>query len=92
MKKQLIPLLIALCLLPASAPAETVWDAPVLLRLSFDEGRGAAVRDESGHLQDAEVQYQYLNPVYTEKMDPQWRSLGVEGGSLLFDGSSTCVA
>ena len=47
------------------------------------------VHGRSGHLPDADIQYQYLAPAYTDPMDPQWRTVGVEGGSLLFDGAST---
>ena len=62
-----------------------------ILRLRFDEGKGSAVRDSSGRLPDAAVQYRYLNAAFTENMDPQWRKTGIGGGSLLFDGSSTAV-
>ena len=63
-----------------------------LLALDFDEGTGAVAADASGHLPVADVEYQYLNPAYTEPMDPQWRETGVSGGSLLFDGCSTCIS
>ncbi|MBR2188549.1 MAG: GH32 C-terminal domain-containing protein, partial [Eubacterium sp.] len=64
----------------------------LLLYLPLDEGSGAISHDASGHLPDADVAYQYLNPAYTSPMDPQWRSVGVKGGSLLFDGASTFTA
>ncbi len=92
MKKQWFLILIAAMLLLSAAYAETGPAEEPLLYLAFDEGQGAAVRDGSGHLQDADIQYQYLTPAYTEPMDPQWRTAGVEGGSLLFDGCSTCIA
>ena len=90
-KRWLSVLFIALLLIPC-AFGETAAQDDVLLSLSFDEGQGHTIQDESGHLQDANIQYQYLAPAYTESMDPQWRDVGVEGGSLLFDGASTCIA
>ena len=92
MKKQWLPVLIALVLLAASASAETALQPAELLHLSFNEGKGVTVQDESGHLKEANIQYQYLAPAYTESMEPQWRDAGVEGGSLLFDGASTYIA
>ena len=92
MKKRLLLVLLALLLMIPAALGETTEQDNVLLYLSFDEGEGAAVQDLSGHLKDADVQYQYLAPAYTDSMDPQWRGIGVEGGSLLFDGASTCIA
>ena len=80
MKKQWFLILIAAMLLLSAAYAETAPAEEPLLYLTFDEGQGAAVRDESGHLQDADIQYQYLTPAYTDPMDPQWRASGVEGG------------
>ncbi len=92
MKKRLLLFLLALTLLIPSALAETAPDDTLLLYLSFDEGQGAAVRDLSGHLDEADIQYQFLTPAYTDPMDPEWREAGVEGGSLLFDGCSTNIA
>lgn len=63
----------------------------LLLHLTFDEGQGTTVTDASGHLPDAELNYLYTNAIYMDAQDPQWRSTGVEGGSLLFDGNSTYV-
>ena len=83
----LFGLLISLLL--GCAAAES---ADVLLHLTFDEGQGSVVEDASGHLPQADVAYRYLAPAYTESMDPEWRDIGVSGGSLLFDGSSTCIA
>lgn len=34
----------------------------------------------------------HTNALYMDRQDPQWRSTGVEGGSLLFDGSSTFIS
>ena len=92
MKKLLLFLLPACILLFSAACAEALPEVPPLLYLSFDEGQGAVIHDQAGNLPDADVQYQYLFPAYTDPMDPQWRQTGVQGGSLLFDGSSTAVA
>ena len=89
MKKRLMLVLLALTLMIPAALAETAQEDDLLLYLSFDEGQGAVLTDESGHLGQANIQYQYLAPAYTDPMDPQWRTVGVEGGSLLFDGAST---
>ncbi|MBQ7184459.1 MAG: GH32 C-terminal domain-containing protein [Clostridia bacterium] len=91
MKKCLFPVLLTLMLLLPCAMAETADDA-ALLYLSFDEGEGSAVRDLSGHLDDAFIQYQFLTPAYISPMDPEWRDCGVSGGCLMFDGCSTAVA
>lgn len=92
MKKRLLLVFLALMLLIPSAYGETAEENDVLLYLSFDEGQGAVIQDQSGHLEDANIQYQYLAPAYTDPMDPQWREIGVKGGSLLFEGASTYVA
>lgn len=92
MKKSLLLVLLALTLMLPSAFGEEAQQDSVLLYLSFDEGQGATVQDRSGHLEEANIQYQYLAPAYTDKMDPQWRDIGVAGGSLLFDGASTYVS
>lgn len=63
----------------------------LLLWLGFDEGKGAAVSDLSGHLPDAEVHYGFTNAAFMDNQDPQWRDKGVEGGCLLFDGCTTYV-
>ena len=92
MKKRLLLVLLALTLLVPSAYGEAAAQENALLYLSFDEGEGATIQDDSGHLGDANIQYQYLAPAYTDPMDPQWRDIGVDGGSLLFDGASTYIA
>ena len=92
MKKRLLLLLLALSLFLPCALAETAPDDAALLYLSFNEGQGAVVQDLSGHLQEADIQYQFLTPAYTDPMEPEWRAVGVEGGSLLFDGCSTNIA
>ena len=85
-------LAVIVCILLAWAAAEPAAEQPVLLSLSFDEGQGSVVHDAAGTLPDADVQYQYLAPAYTQPMDPQWRTGGVANGALLFDGCSTCIA
>ena len=92
MKKRFLALLLILALLIPAAVAETAQQDAILLYLPFDEGQGVSVQDASGHLHETNVQYQYLTPAYTDSMEPQWRKIGVEGGSLLFDGASTYVA
>ena len=62
-----------------------------LLHLTFDEGHGAKVADAAGNLPEGDIEYRFLNAAYTRDMEPQWRSRGVSGGCLLFDGSSTAV-
>ncbi len=64
----------------------------LMLHLSFDEGKGLTVSDKSGNLGDVELSYTLAHAVYTESQDPQWRDKGVEGGCLLFDGTTyaTC--
>lgn len=92
MKKRLLLSLLVFALLIPSAFAETALEDSTLLYLSFDEGQGAVVRDGSGHLEDADIQYQFLTPAYIDPMEPEWRAVGISGGSLLFDGCSTCIA
>ena len=92
MKTRMIRLLCAAALILCCLTAGTAGaEEDTLLRLTFDEGSGTVVSDVSGHLPDAEVQYQYLHAAYTESMEPEWRQAGVDGGSLLFDGCSTCI-
>ncbi len=85
------PVLVLILLLLGGAAAAAEQLEPILW-LTFDEGQGATVQDNSGHLGEEQIQYQYLAPAYTDPMEPQWRGIGVEGGSLLFDGASTCIA
>ncbi len=70
MKRALV-LLSVLLLLCCAAYGEAAPEEAELLHLSFDEGQGAVIQDVSGHLGDAQIQYQYLAPAYTEPMDPQ---------------------
>lgn len=64
----------------------------LLLYLSFDEGSGNQVSDGAGRVQPAEVNYLFTNAAYMESRDPEWRTEGVQGGCLLFDGNSNYVS
>ncbi len=64
----------------------------LLLSLSFDEGSGNQVSDGAGAVQTAEVAYNFTEAVYMENRDPEWRTEGVQGGCLLFDGNSNCIS
>lgn len=90
--KKRISLLLAAAALSAAASGCGAKEKDLLLHLTFDEGAGTTVTDSSGHLPDGEVSYLYTNALYMDSQDPQWRSTGVEGGSLLFDGSSTFIS
>ncbi len=83
---------ICLLLLALLTGCGAAGEQDVLLHLRFDEGGGTAVGDASGHLDDGELSYTYTNALYMDSQDPQWRETGVEGGSLLFDGNSTCIS
>lgn len=89
MRKALLLVLVLFILTISSSLAETARN-DMLLYLSFDEGAGSVIRDASGRLPDGNVRYQFLTSA--DPMDPQWRDTGVENGSLLFDGCSTCIA
>lgn len=84
MKKHIRPLSLLL-LLAALLTACGGKDSGPLLHLSFDEGSGTTV---SG----GELSYLLTNPLYNTPQDPQWRTTGVQGGSLLFDGCSNVVS
>lgn len=60
----------------------------LMMYLSFNEGQGLTVSDESGNLPDVEMSYVLADGVYTEAQDPQWREDGIDGGCLLFDGTT----
>ena len=62
-----------------------------ILHLNFREGSGHWLRDVSGHLPDAEIQYRFRSPKYIAPREPSWRSCGVGGPALLFDGNSTAI-
>ncbi len=95
-RKSFVLMLLALCLSLlcgcGGGTADSSKDNGLLLYLSFDEGIGAKVEDRSGHLDTADVSYQYTHAVYMEDQDPQWRGSGIENGSLLFDGASTYIS
>ena len=63
----------------------------MILYLPFDEGSGTTVQDQSGNLPDTEVDYGFSHAVFMESQEPQWRTTGIQGGCLLFDGSSTYI-
>lgn len=62
-----------------------------LLHLSFDEGSGNQVSDGAGKAQPTEVNYLFTNAAYMESRDPEWRTEGIQGGCLLFDGNSNYI-
>ena len=64
----------------------------LLLNLSFDEGSGNQVSDSAGAVETAMVAYNFTNAAYMENRDPEWRTEGVQGGCLLFDGNSNYVS
>lgn len=57
---------------------------------SFDDGMGKLARDEVSGLPDP-VHYLLNDAEFVPARDPQWRTSGVRGGALLFDGCSTWV-
>lgn len=63
----------------------------LLLYLALDEGEGSIVKDSSSSQEDAKLQYIYNNAQFKENEDSQWRSNGIQGGSLLFDGYSNFI-
>ncbi len=63
----------------------------LLLYLPFDEGEGLTVKDASGNLPDVEINYEFSHAAYMENRDPEWRKEGIQGGCLLFDGTSTYI-
>lgn len=68
-------------------------DPDLLLHLTFDEGSGTTVKDASKNQSDATVEYVFTDPEYMEEpQDPQWRTAGAVGGSLLFDGYSNRIS
>jgi len=64
----------------------------LLLSLSFDEGSGNQVASGFGTVEPAEVAYNFTNAAYMENRDPEWRTEGVQGGCLLFDGNSNYIS
>lgn len=64
----------------------------LLLHLGFEKGSGNLLQDTGGGAGQAELKYVLTNTPYNTPQDPQWREQGVEGGCLLFDGSSNYAA
>ena len=64
----------------------------ILLNLRFDEGSGNQVSDSAGAVEPTEVAYNFTNAAYMENRDPEWRTQGIQGGCLLFDGNSNYVS
>lgn len=99
MKKIYLAVLILLCaafctagLLSFGGCSKDPHADSLLLHLTFDEGEGNVVKDKSGNLADATVQYVFNDPAFqAEPQDPQWRETGAVGGSLLLDGYSNYV-
>ena len=60
----------------------------LLLHLKLNEGKGLTVSDASGNLPDTELDYHLAHAAYTDSQDPQWRTEGISGGCLLFDGTT----
>lgn len=63
----------------------------LLLHLSFNENGGSEVKDSTGKNENAEVHYLFNHAAYMQNREPEWREVGIEGGSLLFDGCSTYI-
>lgn len=82
-------LLAGAVMLAALAGCSQKKDDGCLLYLDFNENTGTLAADQAGGQEKAEVNYLLTHSVYTESRDPQWRSTGISGGSLLFDGCST---
>lgn len=85
-------LLLALLAFTCTACAGGGDSEKLLLRLSFDEGSGSQVSDGAGKARPAEVNYLFTDAAYMENRDPEWRTEGIRGGCLLFDGNSNYVA
>ena len=62
--------------------------ADLMLHLKLDEGQGLMASDASGNLADVELDYHLAHAAYTDSQDPQWRTEGISGGCLLFDGTT----
>ena len=81
MKKIYLAVLILLCaafctagLLSFGGCSKDPHADSLLLHLTFDEGEGNVVKDKSGNLADATVQYVFNDPAFqAEPQDPQWR-------------------
>lgn len=67
-------------------------DEGKLLELSFDEGSGSVVKDNTKKHEDAKINYLFDNAIYTKNKEPEWRKSGVKGGAFLFDGNSNYIS
>lgn len=56
----------------------------------FNEGSGKVTRENISNVNDP-ISYVFNNAVYKPSTDPQWKTDGISGGALLFDGYSTWV-
>ena len=98
MKKKILIITLVVVILAAGVAAFLIFGNAdphrddLMLYLPFDEGKGITVTDASGNLPEAEIDYG-LNPAVYQSADqePQWRSTGIEGGCLLFDGGTTYI-
>ena len=84
-------LLAAFMVMALTACGSDAHKKDLMLHLTFDEGSGVTVKDASGNLPDAEVDYGFTHAAYMDSQEPQWREQGVKGGCLLLDGTSTYV-
>lgn len=84
-------LLTGIGILSVIAGCNNAKSKDLLLYLPFDEGKGVDIIDKSGHTEKAKLEYAFTNALYMENQQPQWRKTGISGGSLLFDGNSTCI-
>ncbi len=92
MKKSFVLVVLALCLsLTLASCGGGSHSKELLLHLTFDEGSGTTVKDASGKLPEAELNYNFSHATYMDDQEPQWRSEGVSGGCILLDGTSTYV-
>lgn len=91
-KKILLTLLLVLMLSLFAACGSDKHKNDLMLYLTFDEGKGVAVKDESGNLPETDLTYTFAHASYMESRDPEWRSDGIKGGCLLLDGSNTYLS
>ncbi len=93
MKKSVILMLLAMCLVLAlaSCGGGDAHKDDLLLHLAFDEGSGTTVKDSAGKAPDAELSYNYTHAAFMDPQEPQWRAEGISGGCILLDGTSTYV-
>ncbi len=62
-----------------------------MLRLRFQEGSGHLVHDAEARCPAAEVFYRFRSARHIPCREPSWRSCGIWGSALLFDGNSTWI-